>query len=102
MTRSAAALAPMTLLLALASPAVAEMEQFCTIGEQDTVKDDTIACYSDAGCKFAASLGADPVRDYDEASAPYALARGKIAGVVTSSPQLIAKIKGLKGKCRKL
>jgi len=36
--------------------------------------------YSDAGCRFAASLGAEPVRNFSPSSAPFALARGKITG----------------------
>jgi Asp/Glu/hydantoin racemase len=77
-------------------------EYFCTIGKVDTFKNDTVACYSPAGCKFAESLGAEPVEGYDVSSAPFALARGKIAGIVTSSPQLMARIKSVKGSCRKL
>jgi hypothetical protein len=34
-------------------------EQFCTHGGQDPQKGDSVACYSDAGCRFAASLGAE-------------------------------------------
>jgi hypothetical protein len=30
-------------------------EQFCTHGGQDPQKGDSVACYSDAGCRFAAS-----------------------------------------------
>jgi hypothetical protein len=64
--------------VALASSDVtaANSEQFCTHGGQNPVKGDTVACYSDAGCRFAASLGAEPVRDFDPSSAPFALARG--------------------------
>src|SRR5262249_10364863 len=48
---------------ALASSGVAAAigEQFCTHGGQDPQKGDSVACYSDAGCRFAASLGAKPV-----------------------------------------
>ena len=51
---------------------------------------------------FAGSLGAEPVRGYDQSSAPFALARGKITGIVTSSAGLIAQIKKVGGACRKL
>ena len=44
-----------------------------------------------AGCSFVASLGADPIRDFEQDSAPFALARGKITGIVTSSAPLIKK-----------
>ena len=51
---------------------------------------------------FAGSLGAEPVRGYDQSSAPFALARGKITGIVTSSAGLIAQIKKVGGACRRL
>jgi hypothetical protein len=88
----------------LASPAVqaASGEQFCTHGGQNPVKGDTVACYSDAGCRFAASLGAEPVRGFSPSSAPFALARGKITGVVTSSSGLITQIRKAGGSCRRL
>lgn len=90
------------LLVGGAAAAPADAEEFCTIHEQDYFAGETMACYSDRGCRFVASLGADPIRDFDAASAPYALARGKIAGIVTSSPEQLAKIKELRGRCRKL
>jgi hypothetical protein len=48
---------------ALASSGViaANGEQFCTHGGQNPQQGDSVACYSDAGCRFAATLGADPV-----------------------------------------
>jgi len=69
---------------ALASSGVAAAigEQFCTHGGQDPQKGDSVACYSDAGCRFAASLGAEPVRNFSPGSAPFALARGKITGII--------------------
>jgi hypothetical protein len=90
--------------VALASSDVtaANTEQFCTHGGQNPVKGDTVACYSDAGCRFAASLGAEPVRNFDPRSAPFALARGKITGVVTSSLSLITQIRKAGGSCRRL
>jgi Asp/Glu/hydantoin racemase len=86
--------------VALAAP---QPEQFCThkSGGRD-FKGETIACYSDAGCKFAASLGAEPIRDFDSASAPFALARGKIVGIVTSSALMLKKIKQVGGSCRRI
>ena len=94
---AAVALAPFAL-----GARAAQREQFCTYGKAGDIKGETIACYSEAGCKFAASLGGDPIADYDVGSAPFALARGKIAGIVTSSPQLIAQVKKVQGKCRPL
>jgi hypothetical protein len=90
--------------VALASSAVtaANGEQFCTHGGQNPVGGDTVACYSDAGCRFAASLGAEPVRDFDPSSAPFVLARGKITGIVTSSSDLITQIRKVGGSCRRL
>jgi hypothetical protein len=80
----------------------APTEQFCTYRGKNPEQGDSVACYSDAGCRFAAALGADPVRDYDVESAPYALARGKITAIVASSPSLIAKVKQVGGKCRSI
>jgi hypothetical protein len=51
--------------------------------------DTTVACYSDKGCALAASLSAEPIRDYDVESAPFALARGKISAIVTAAPDVI-------------
>jgi hypothetical protein len=87
---------------ALASSGVtaANGEQFCTHGGQNPQQGDSVACYSDTGCRFAATLGADPVRDYDPSSAPFALARGKITGIITSSSGLIAEIRKVGGSCR--
>jgi hypothetical protein len=77
-------------------------EQFCTYRGKNPEQGDSVACYSDAGCRFAAALGADPVRDYDVESAPYALARGKITAIIASSPGLIGKVKQVGGKCRSI
>ena len=89
---------------ALASSGVAAAigEQFCTHGGQDPQKGDSVACYSDAGCRFAASLGAEPVRNFSPSSAPFALARGKITGIITSSSGLITQIKKVGGSCRRI
>ena len=89
---------------ALASSGVAAAigEQFCTHGGQDPQKGDSVACYSDAGCRFAASLGAEPVRNFSPSSAPFALARGKITGIITSSSGLITQIKKVGGSCRRV
>jgi hypothetical protein len=77
-------------------------EQFCTHGGQDPQKGDSVACYSDAGCRFAASLGAEPVRNFSPSSAPFALARGRITGIITSSSGLITQIKKVGGSCRRI
>ena len=37
--------------------AAATGEQFCTHGRQNPVKGDSVACYSDAGCRFANEIG---------------------------------------------
>jgi ABC transporter substrate binding protein len=87
---------------ALASSGVSAAigEQFCTHGGQDPQKGDSVACYSDAGCRFAASL--EPVRNFSPSSAPFALARGKITGIITSSSGLITQIKTVGGSCRRI
>jgi hypothetical protein len=89
---------------ALASSGVTaeDGEQFCTHGGQNPQQGDSVACYSDTGCRFAVTLGADPVRGYDPSSAPFALARGKITGIITSSSGLIAEIRKVGGSCRGL
>jgi hypothetical protein len=69
-------------------------------GGQDPQKGDSVACYSDAGCRFAASL--EPVRNFSPSSAPFALARGKITGIITSSSGLITQIKTVGGSCRRI
>ena len=71
--------------LASSAVAAANREQFCTHGGQNPVKGDNVACYSDAGCRFAASLGAEPVRDFSPSSAPFALA-ARAAGAPKSEP----------------
>ena len=63
-----------------AEPAV---ETICTNPKDDPPSPDTtVACYSDAGCALAETLGAEPIRDYDVGSAPFALARGKISAII--------------------
>jgi hypothetical protein len=88
--------------LASSSVAAAVGEQFCTHGGQGPQKGDSVACYSDAGCRFAASLGAEPVRNFSPSSAPFALARGKITGIITSSSGLVSQIKKAGGSCRRI
>lgn len=100
--RATIILALFFLAFGVASATAGPAEYFCTHGERDTIKGATAACYSDEGCAFLRKLDADPVRDFDVKSAPYALARGKIAGIVTSSSGLIRKIKSVGGSCRKL
>jgi len=77
---------------------VSRLQQLSRLPQQG----DSVACYSDTGCRFAATLGADPVRGYGPSSAPFALARGKITGIVTSSSGLIAEIRKVGGSCRGL
>jgi len=80
----------------------ASAETLCTYGRRGVMKGDSGACYSDDGCALIAKLGADPIRDFDQTNAPYALARGKIAAIVTSHPTIIQKVKGIGGSCRPL
>ncbi len=77
----------------------AEEQQVCIHAVQASYSGETIACYSDAGCLVAETMGGDPVRDYDEASAPFALARGKIAAIVTSSTRLMKAVVKAGGRC---
>jgi hypothetical protein len=89
----------MATLWTVSGVAAADIEQVCIKGKQATYAGETIACYSDAGCHYAESMGDEPIRDYDVSSAPYALARGKIAAIVTSSPGLAKKVPELGGTC---
>lgn len=77
----------------------AEERQVCIHAAQASYSGETIACYSDADCLVAEKMGGDPVRDYDEASAPFALARGKIAAIVTSSARLMKAVVKAGGRC---
>ena len=85
-------------VLSLGSSGTASSEYVCTYGKRDILKGDTAACYSDDGCGLIAKLGADPIRDFDQASVPYALARGKIVAIVTSYPTVIQKVKSVGGR----
>lgn len=89
-----------SVMIAAGVAAAAPADSLCSHGEKIT-KGDTVACYSDEGCRLATSLGGDPVRDFDEDSAPFALARGKIAAIVTSSTALMQRIRKAGGSCRK-
>ena len=83
-----------------ASAALVEM--VCITAKQASYVGESIACYSDTGCSQAEAMGGDAILNYDVQSAPYALARGKIAAIITTSPQLIEKIRTVGGKCTKL
>lgn len=75
-------------------------EVLCTNPKDDPPgPDTTVACYSDTGCAIAESLGAEPVRDYDVGSAPFALARGKISAIITTSKDLIKTAQANGAKC---
>lgn len=89
-----------SVLVASGGASAAPTEMLCSHGET-IAKGDSVACYSDEGCRLATSLGGDPVRDYDQGSAPFALARGRITGIVTSSDGLMKSIKKQGGACRK-
>ncbi len=92
-----------TALLAGAGGALAgAVEHVCITATQASYDGETIACYSDAGCRHAERMGGEPVRDYDETSAPFALARGKIAAIVTSSARLMNSIAKAGGRCTPL
>lgn len=87
---------------ALVQHAVADntAEVICTNPKDDPPgPDSTVACYSDTGCAIAESLGAEPVRDYDAASAPFALARGKISAIIATSTDLIKTAQANGAKC---
>lgn len=93
------------LILALiASRPALGADQFMCINTKhgEPVKGDTIACYSDNDCKHAVALGGEPIRDFDPSSAPFALARGKISAIVTSSPELIEQTEKAGGSCHPL
>lgn len=62
--------------------------------------DTTVACYSDKGCAVAESFGAEPIRDYDKESAPFALARGKISAIVTAAQDIIKTAEANGAVCR--
>ena len=89
--------------LTMAQQAVAgesAVEIICTNPKDDPPgPDTTVACYSDTGCAFAESLRAEPVRDYDAGSAPFALARGKISAIVATSKDLIKTAEANGAKC---
>ena len=81
-----------------AEPAV---ETICTNPKDDLPgPDTTVACYSDAGCALAETLGAEPIRDYDVGSAPFALARGKISAIIATSKDLIKTAQANGAKCQ--
>lgn len=71
----------------------------CKLKSTKNYADTTIACYSDAGCVWAAKLGGEPIRDFDQASAPFALTRGKISVIVSGSEAMIAKSKEVGAVC---
>ena len=79
-----------------------EIEQVCLKSELSSVTGETIACYSDAGCKYAQQLGGEPVRDFDVGSAPYALARGKIAAIISNNSPLLEAIRKVGAVCTPL
>lgn len=71
----------------------------CKLKSTTNYADTTIACYSDAGCARAAKLGGEPIRDFDQESAPFALARGKISAIVSASEAMTAKSKDVGALC---
>ena len=79
-----------------------EIEYLCVKDHGKSYKDLVMACYSDNGCKYIESIGGEPIRDYDRVSVPYALGRGKIEGIVTSSAEIMKKIRGFGYKCTPL
>lgn len=90
--------------MAFAQPAIAAeptVETICTNPKDDPPgPDTTVACYSDAGCALAETLGAEPIRDYDVGSAPFALARGKISAIIATSKDLIKTAQANGAKCQ--
>jgi hypothetical protein len=76
-------------------------ETICTNPKDDPPgPDTTVACYSDASCAIAESFGAEPIRDYDVGSAPFALARGKISAIIATSKDLIKTAQANGAKCQ--
>jgi hypothetical protein len=75
-------------------------EQLCVKKHGPDLKGLTVACYSDAGCKYVEALGAETVRDYDTKSVPFALGREKIEGIVTSSAPIMKQITGYGYVCK--
>lgn len=90
--------------MAFAQPAIAAepaVETICTNPKDDPPgPDTTVACYSDSGCALAETLGAEPIRDYDVGSAPFALARGKISAIIATSKDLIKTAQANGAKCQ--
>ena len=86
----------------LAAAANDEIEYLCVKDHSKTYEHLVMACYSDNGCKHVESIGGEPIRDYDRVSVPYALGRGKIEGIVTSSAEIMKKIRGFGYKCTPL
>lgn len=90
--------------MTLVQPAIAAepaVETICTNPKDDPPgPDTTVACYSDAGCALAETLGAEPIRDYDVGSAPFALARGKISAIIATSKDLIKTAQANGAKCQ--
>lgn len=99
-SRTAIALMALSALSFTSNAAAASGEYYCTFGKGKIMNGDTAACYSDDGCAYIVKLGADPILDFDQASAPYALARGKIVAIVAPFPALVQKVKRLGGACR--
>lgn len=98
---TAAALSATCLALATLPAQAEDAEVFCAKPETTEWSDNTtIACYSDAGCAYAETLGAYVARDYDIASVAAALGREKIEGIVTSSPAILTAIKSYGYVCR--
>lgn len=73
----------------------------CKLKPTKNYADTTIACYSDAGCARAANLGGEPIRDFDQESAPFALARGKISAIISDSEAMIAAAEKAGANCAK-
>jgi hypothetical protein len=78
----------------------APSEKICLKTHVASLKDLTIACYTDAGCAYVTGLGGDAIRDYDTASVPFVLGREKIEGIVTSDGAIMKKIAGYGYTCK--
>lgn len=85
--------------LLLPQPATAD-EIVCVIGSPTTFQNDSIACYNNSGCAHAVAMGGDVAPDYDPDSAPFALARGKIAAIVGPSPELQKAAEAQGARCK--
>jgi Asp/Glu/hydantoin racemase len=90
--RSAAAVLSALIFTGISALPAAALERFCVKDHNASFKNASIACYTDSGCAFVEGIGAEPIRDFPKTSVAAALGRGKIDGIMTTSPKIIRKI----------